>query len=217
MGFRDYYRQFDDLDEDRLNRERRARRAEEKRQALERVPDARPVRHRVARDASLRDRERGDRPCPRPRQRLPRPARRGRPPPACGAPRRRPGADRLRQRRRRAAPGRRACPARRGRRAADALAVVSALSPDGGARRRPPAPLRPREHLLDEVGEHTRARRDLQPERPDGSPRAGRGAARTARGAAGARARAARRGARPLPGRRGRGCLPRASRRLSRA
>jgi histidinol-phosphate aminotransferase len=39
VGFRDYYRQFDDLDEDRLNRDRRARRADEKRQALERVPD----------------------------------------------------------------------------------------------------------------------------------------------------------------------------------
>ena len=39
MGFRDYYRQFDDLDEQELNRARRARRAEEKRRALERVPD----------------------------------------------------------------------------------------------------------------------------------------------------------------------------------
>jgi histidinol-phosphate aminotransferase len=39
MGFRDYYRQFDDIDEAKLNIERRARRQEEKRQALERVPD----------------------------------------------------------------------------------------------------------------------------------------------------------------------------------
>ena len=39
MGFRDYYRQFDDIDEAKLNVERRARRQEEKRQALERVPD----------------------------------------------------------------------------------------------------------------------------------------------------------------------------------
>ena len=39
MGFRDYYRQFDDIDEAQLNLERRARRQEEKRKALERVPD----------------------------------------------------------------------------------------------------------------------------------------------------------------------------------
>jgi histidinol-phosphate aminotransferase len=39
MGFRDYYRQFDDIDEEKLNLERRARRQEEKRKALERVPD----------------------------------------------------------------------------------------------------------------------------------------------------------------------------------
>jgi histidinol-phosphate aminotransferase len=39
MGFRDYYRQFDDIDEAKLNLERRARRQEEKRRALERVPD----------------------------------------------------------------------------------------------------------------------------------------------------------------------------------
>jgi histidinol-phosphate aminotransferase len=39
VGFRDYYRQFEDIDELALNRERRARRQEEKRRALERVPD----------------------------------------------------------------------------------------------------------------------------------------------------------------------------------
>src|ERR687894_176694 len=39
MGSRDYYRQFDDIDEAKLNLERRARRQEEKRKALERVPD----------------------------------------------------------------------------------------------------------------------------------------------------------------------------------
>jgi histidinol-phosphate aminotransferase len=39
VGFRDYYRQFDDIDERELNRARRARRAEEKRRALARVPD----------------------------------------------------------------------------------------------------------------------------------------------------------------------------------
>ena len=39
MGFRDYYRQYDDLDERVLNRERRARREQEKRLALERLPD----------------------------------------------------------------------------------------------------------------------------------------------------------------------------------
>jgi histidinol-phosphate aminotransferase len=39
VGFRDYYRQFDDIDEEELNIERRARRREEKRQALARIPD----------------------------------------------------------------------------------------------------------------------------------------------------------------------------------
>jgi histidinol-phosphate aminotransferase len=39
VGFRDYYRQFDDLDERELNRERRARREREKKLALERLPD----------------------------------------------------------------------------------------------------------------------------------------------------------------------------------
>jgi histidinol-phosphate aminotransferase len=39
VGFRDYYRQFDDLDEELLNRERRERRHRERRLALERVPD----------------------------------------------------------------------------------------------------------------------------------------------------------------------------------
>ena len=39
MGFRDYYRQFDDIDEAALNLERRERRRQERQQALERVPD----------------------------------------------------------------------------------------------------------------------------------------------------------------------------------
>jgi histidinol-phosphate aminotransferase len=39
VGLRDYYRQYDDLDERELNRERRARREREKRLALERLPD----------------------------------------------------------------------------------------------------------------------------------------------------------------------------------
>lgn len=39
MSFRDYYRQFDDLDPDRLNREARERRHDERLRALERVPD----------------------------------------------------------------------------------------------------------------------------------------------------------------------------------
>ena len=38
-GFRDYYRQFDDIDERALNVERRERRRQEKQQALERLPD----------------------------------------------------------------------------------------------------------------------------------------------------------------------------------
>jgi histidinol-phosphate aminotransferase len=39
VGFRDYYRQYDDLDERELNRELRARREREKRLALDRLPD----------------------------------------------------------------------------------------------------------------------------------------------------------------------------------
>jgi len=39
VGFRDYYRQFEDIDELELNLERRARREREKRLALERLPD----------------------------------------------------------------------------------------------------------------------------------------------------------------------------------
>ena len=39
MGFRDYYRQFDDIDESELNRRRRERRRRERRLALERIPD----------------------------------------------------------------------------------------------------------------------------------------------------------------------------------
>jgi histidinol-phosphate aminotransferase len=39
VGFRDYYRQFEDIDQGALNRERRARRARERKLALERVPD----------------------------------------------------------------------------------------------------------------------------------------------------------------------------------
>jgi histidinol-phosphate aminotransferase len=39
MGLLDYYRQFEEVDLERLNRERRARRAHERRLALERVPD----------------------------------------------------------------------------------------------------------------------------------------------------------------------------------
>ena len=39
MGFRDYYRQFDDIDEAELNLERRERRRQEKAAALERAPD----------------------------------------------------------------------------------------------------------------------------------------------------------------------------------
>src|SRR3954453_10795325 len=39
MGLLDYYRQFEDIDEEELNRARRARRAREKELALQRVPD----------------------------------------------------------------------------------------------------------------------------------------------------------------------------------
>src|SRR3954453_7349189 len=39
MGLLDYYRQFEDIDEEELNRARRARRAREKELALQQVPD----------------------------------------------------------------------------------------------------------------------------------------------------------------------------------
>ncbi len=39
MGLLDYYRQFEDVDEEEINRARRARREREKKLALERVPD----------------------------------------------------------------------------------------------------------------------------------------------------------------------------------
>ena len=39
MGLLDYYRQFEDVDEEELNRERRERRHRERRLALEQVPD----------------------------------------------------------------------------------------------------------------------------------------------------------------------------------
>jgi len=39
VGFRDYYRQFDDIDEAQLNLERRERRRQEKQAALERAPE----------------------------------------------------------------------------------------------------------------------------------------------------------------------------------
>ena len=39
MGLLDYYKQFEDVDEEELNKERRARRAKEKALALERAPD----------------------------------------------------------------------------------------------------------------------------------------------------------------------------------
>jgi histidinol-phosphate aminotransferase len=39
VGFRDYYRQFDDIDEAKLNLERRERRRQEKQAALERAPE----------------------------------------------------------------------------------------------------------------------------------------------------------------------------------
>jgi histidinol-phosphate aminotransferase len=39
VGFRDYYRQFEDFDQEQLNRERRARRLREKALSLERLPD----------------------------------------------------------------------------------------------------------------------------------------------------------------------------------
>ena len=76
LGLLDYYRQFEDIDEEELNKVLRARRAREKALALEQVPDARPVRHRVAGLPQLRGHERLDLHRARARERLPRPPRR---------------------------------------------------------------------------------------------------------------------------------------------
>ena len=81
MGFRDYYRQFEDIDEGELNRERRARRAAREGAGARAAARPRPVRHRVARPAPLRGRERRDRARPRAGQPLPGPPRRA----PCGA------------------------------------------------------------------------------------------------------------------------------------
>ena len=107
MGFRDYYRQFEDIDEEELNQSA-ASAARAKGAGARAGARPRPVRHRVARAAPLRGRERRDRTRPRPRERLPRPPREPRAPPAGRAPRGRAGADRARQRSRGAAAGGRA-------------------------------------------------------------------------------------------------------------
>ena len=60
MGLLDYYRQFEDIDEEEVNKGLRERRAREKALALEQVPGARPVEHRVARLPELGGRERVD-------------------------------------------------------------------------------------------------------------------------------------------------------------
>ena len=132
-----YYRQFDDIDEEEMNRERRERRAARAQAGARAGPGPRPLGHRVARPAPLGDRERRDRAGPRPRERLSGPLRQRHPAPAGRAPRRGPRAGRARQRRGRAAPVGRAGAALRGRRAGDALAVLSALPADGHARAGP--------------------------------------------------------------------------------
>ena len=109
----------------------------------------------------------------RPRERLPGPLRVGRPRGAGRAPRRRSGADRVRERRDRAAPGGGAPAPVAGRRAGHALAVVPPLPADGRARGRAAGGRglgrrrgRPRG---DARRRHRPDARDggLQPERPD--------------------------------------------------
>ncbi len=173
VGFRDYYRQFDDFDENELNRERRERRRREKQLALEQPARSRPVGHRVARPAALRDRERGDRARARAGQPLSGPPRRRRAAPARPSATDRPGADRDGQRRRRAAAVGRPLPARPRGRAGDALALVPALSAAGQPRGRAAAGVRPRRGAR--LGDRAHPRgRDLQPQRPDRPLRAGR-------------------------------------------
>ena len=103
MGFRDYYQQFDDIDEAALNLERRERRRREKEQALERLPDIDlsgtewpDLPHsEIANAAIARARGRAER--------LPGPPRHHGAPPAGRAPLALPRADRTRERRRGAA------------------------------------------------------------------------------------------------------------------
>ena len=204
MGFRDYYRQFDDFDENELNRERRARRRREKALALERLPDIDlsgtewpDLPHSEIANAAI--------------------AR------ARGLVNRYP--DRH--------AGRRAAPAGASATDVDPERIVlgngaaellqsAALSLLGRGDELvmpwPSYPLYPllashagarplacdRGAVLDSVGERTRAVVICNPNDPTGALRARRGARRAARRAARARLRAARRGARPLPGRRAR-------------
>ena len=213
MGFRDYYRQFDDIDEAELNLERRARRKREKRLALERLPDvdlsgtewpdlphSEIVNAAIARARGLVNRY-PDRHAAGVRRLLA--ERHGVAPEQIA----------LGQRRRRAAAGGRAGAAIRG----DELVMpwpsyplYPLLAAHAG---REPVSV---EHgpLLEAIGERTRAIVICNPNDPTGAYLPAEELGRPAVGAARGRARAARRGARPLPGRRGDRRLPAAGRRV---
>ena len=200
MGLLDYYRQFEAIGEEEINRELRERRRREHAVAIEWVPGARPRRYRVARPSERGGRERLDLRGPRAGQRLPRPpchpaaAQTGRPP-RCRA-----RADRGRQRRRRAAPDGGARVARAQRRARHAMALLSALSAHGPACGRPAGGRRAVDRRRRPRGGPRRNDRpyprgdDLQPQRPDRHVPRGEPPGRAARGPAGARACPARRG-----------------------
>lgn len=188
MGLLDYYRQFEAIGEEEINRELRERRRREHAVAIEWVPGARPRRYRVARPSERGGRERLDLRGPRAGQRLPRPpchpaaAQTGRPP-RCRA-----RADRGRQRRRRAAPDGGARVARARRRARHAMALLSALSAHGPACGRPAGGRRAVDRRRRPRGGPRRNDRpyprgdDLQPQRPDRHVPRGEPPGRAARG-----------------------------------
>ena len=138
VGLLDRYRQFEDVDPEEDRRVRRERRHRERALELEKVPDLDLSGTEWPELPELRDRERLDLHRPRARERLPRPPRRGRPRRPGRPARRRARADRHRQRRGRAAPGRGHGPDRARRRAADPVALLPAVPADGHARGRAP-------------------------------------------------------------------------------
>ncbi|CAA9484592.1 MAG: hypothetical protein AVDCRST_MAG45-371, partial [uncultured Solirubrobacterales bacterium] len=182
---------------------------------------ARPREHRMAGPPERRGGQRLDLRSPGPGQRLPRPAGQPAPAPLGRPPRGGARAGRGRQRRGGAAPDRGPRPAGARRRAGHAVALVSALPADGPAGGRAGGGRRPGGRADRPRGDPRRGDRahprgdDLQSQRPHRHLPGVGAVGRAAVGAARACPRAARRGLRPLPGRRGARRRPRARRRVS--
>ena len=178
-----------------LNRERRERRAQREAARARAAARPRPVGHRVAGLAALRDRERGDRARARARERLSRPSRHRRARAARRAPRLAPE---------RIAVGNGAAELLQSAvlvcsdagRAADAVALLPALPAARRARGRAAGAVERGRRDCDAVTDRTRAVVICNPNDPTGDLHALRRARRAAVGAARGRPRAARRGAR---------------------